>query len=138
MELGSIGYLQTLPDKDGDGDNRQEGAVEYVALSLSLSRLSYIIGITAIQDQAEKGPCPCNWILQRPHQRDRLAEWPSRIQAAAFTRIALTTLPTSTPYVKTFEVDLENLRPGVSQDLTVLEEVWRLLTDDSVQTRHPG
>jgi hypothetical protein len=32
-------------------------------------------------------------------------------------------LPTFTPYEKTFEVDPENLRPGVTQDLTVVEEV---------------
>ena len=49
-----------------------------------------------------------------------------------------TQLPTSTPYVKTFEVDPENLRPGVTQDLTVVEKVWRLRTDDSAQTPDPS
>jgi len=46
-------------------------------------------------------------------------------------------LPTFTPHVKTFEVDPENLRPGVTQDLTVVEEVWRLRTDDTAQTPDP-
>jgi hypothetical protein len=36
--------------------------------------------------------------------------------------------------MKTFEVDPENLQPGVTQDLTVVEQVWRLRTDDTVQT----
>ena len=49
--------------------------------------------------------------------------------------------------MKTFEVDPENLRPGVTQDLTVVEDVWRLRTDDGAQIpdptllsahRHPG
>jgi hypothetical protein len=40
--------------------------------------------------------------------------------------------------VKTFEVDPENLRPGVTQDLTVVEEVWRLRTDESAQTPDPS
>lgn len=46
--------------------------------------------------------------------------------------------PTTTPYVKTFEVDPENLRPGVTQDLTFVEEVWRLRTDESAQTLDPS
>ena len=49
-----------------------------------------------------------------------------------------TQLPTFTPYVKTFEVDPENLRPGVTQDLTVVEKVWRLRTDDTAQTPDPS
>jgi hypothetical protein len=40
--------------------------------------------------------------------------------------------------VKTFEVDPENLRPGVTQDLTVVEEVWRLRTDDNAQAPDPS
>lgn len=37
--------------------------------------------------------------------------------------------------MKTFEVDPENLRPGVTQDLSVVEGVWRLRAD--VSTRGP-
>jgi hypothetical protein len=40
--------------------------------------------------------------------------------------------------VKTFEVDPENLRPGVTQDLTVVEEVWRLRADYIPQTPDPS
>lgn len=40
--------------------------------------------------------------------------------------------------MKTFEVDPENLRPGVTQDLTVVEEVWRLRTDDNAQSPDPN
>jgi hypothetical protein len=40
--------------------------------------------------------------------------------------------------VKTFEVDPENLRPGVTQDLTVVEQVWRLRTDECAQTPDPS
>jgi hypothetical protein len=40
--------------------------------------------------------------------------------------------------VKTFEVDPENLRPSVTQDLTVVEEVWRLRTDDNTQMPDPS
>ncbi|KAI0300646.1 hypothetical protein B0F90DRAFT_1936770 [Multifurca ochricompacta] len=47
-------------------------------------------------------------------------------------------LPTFTPYVKTFEVDPENLRPGVTQDLTVVESAWRLRADDSARPQDPG
>ncbi|KAH9987965.1 hypothetical protein BJV77DRAFT_1136506 [Russula vinacea] len=47
-------------------------------------------------------------------------------------------LPTITPYVKTFEVDPENLRPGVRQDLTVVEDLWRLRTDGSAQAPDPS
>ncbi|KAI0248527.1 hypothetical protein BJV78DRAFT_1235181 [Lactifluus subvellereus] len=47
-------------------------------------------------------------------------------------------LPPFTPYVKTFEVDPENLRPGVTHDLTVVEDVWRLRADDDAQYPDPG
>ena len=40
--------------------------------------------------------------------------------------------------MKTFEVDPENLRPGVTQDLTVVEQVWRLRTDDSAHSPDPS
>ena len=40
--------------------------------------------------------------------------------------------------MKTFEVDPENLRPTVTQDLTVVEEVWRLRTDDNAQMPDPS
>lgn len=40
--------------------------------------------------------------------------------------------------MKTFEVDPENLRPGVTQDLTVVEDVWRLRTDGSGQAPDPS
>lgn len=46
--------------------------------------------------------------------------------------------PLFTPYVKTFEVDPENLRPGVTQDLSVVEDVWRLRADDDAQPPDPG
>jgi hypothetical protein len=46
-------------------------------------------------------------------------------------------LPVFTPYVKTFEVDPENLRPGVTQDLAVVEDVW-LRADDNTQGHDPG
>jgi hypothetical protein len=48
------------------------------------------------------------------------------------------TLPPFTPYVKTFEVDPENLRPGVTQDLTVVEDVWRPRADNNAQGPDPG
>ncbi|KAF8495921.1 hypothetical protein F5888DRAFT_1840286 [Russula emetica] len=48
-------------------------------------------------------------------------------------------LRTFTPYyVKTFKIDPENLRPGITQGLTVVEEVWRLRTDDTAQTPDPS
>lgn len=40
--------------------------------------------------------------------------------------------------MKTFEVDPENLRPGVRQDLTVVEDLWRLRTDGSAQAPDPS
>ena len=40
--------------------------------------------------------------------------------------------------MKTFEVDPENLRPGVTQDLTVVENLWRLRTDDHTQAPDPS
>jgi hypothetical protein len=40
--------------------------------------------------------------------------------------------------VKTFEVDPENLRPGVTQDLTVVEDVWRLRADGNAQAPDPS
>ena len=40
--------------------------------------------------------------------------------------------------MKTFEVDPENLRPGVTQDLSVVEDVWRLRTDDSTHAPDPS
>jgi len=40
--------------------------------------------------------------------------------------------------VKTFEVDPENLRPGVTQDLTAVEDVWRLRADNISQTPDPS
>ncbi|KAI9439284.1 hypothetical protein H4582DRAFT_1948160 [Lactarius indigo] len=46
--------------------------------------------------------------------------------------------PPFTPYVKTFEVDPENLRPGVTQDLSVVEQVWRLRADDDARPPDPG
>jgi hypothetical protein len=70
MALGSIEHLQHYFTKTGLITKK-----EYVTLSLSLPSRSHIIGITAIQDQAEKEPCSCKWILQRhPHQRDPLVK----------------------------------------------------------------
>jgi hypothetical protein len=46
--------------------------------------------------------------------------------------------PAFIPYVKTFEVDPENLRPGVIHDLTVVEDVWRLRAGDNAQSPDPG
>ncbi|KAH9051603.1 hypothetical protein EDB83DRAFT_2542998 [Lactarius deliciosus] len=46
--------------------------------------------------------------------------------------------PPFTPYVKTFEIDPENLRPGVTQDLSVVEQVWRLHADDDARPPRPG
>ncbi|KAH9164870.1 hypothetical protein EDB89DRAFT_2233714 [Lactarius sanguifluus] len=46
--------------------------------------------------------------------------------------------PPFTPYVKTFEIDPENLRPGVTQDLSVVEQVWRLRADDDARPPDPG
>ncbi len=40
--------------------------------------------------------------------------------------------------MKTFEVDPENLRPGVTQDLTAVEDVWRLRADNISQTPDPS
>ncbi|KAF8260485.1 hypothetical protein EI94DRAFT_1811598 [Lactarius quietus] len=45
--------------------------------------------------------------------------------------------PPFAPYVKTFEVDPENLRPGVTQDLSIVERVWRLRADDDTQLPDP-
>ncbi|KAI9461406.1 hypothetical protein F5148DRAFT_1215302 [Russula earlei] len=45
---------------------------------------------------------------------------------------------TFTPYVKTFEVDPENLRPGVTHDLSVVEDVWRFNANDSVRAPDPS
>jgi hypothetical protein len=47
-------------------------------------------------------------------------------------------LSSFTPYVKTFEVDPENLQPGVTQDLSVVEDVWRLRADDSARAPNPS
>ena len=47
-------------------------------------------------------------------------------------------LPSITPHVKTFEVDPENLRPGVTQDLSVVEDVWRLSADDNAKAPDPS
>jgi hypothetical protein len=47
-------------------------------------------------------------------------------------------LSSFTPYVKTFEVDPENLQPGVTQDLSVVEDVWRLRTYDNEQAPDPS
>jgi len=47
-------------------------------------------------------------------------------------------LPSITPYVKTFEVDPENLRPGVTQDLSVVEDLWRLRADDNAKAPDPS
>jgi len=47
-------------------------------------------------------------------------------------------LPSITPYVKTFEVDPENLRPGVTQDLSVVEDVWKLRADDNAKAPDPS
>ena len=47
-------------------------------------------------------------------------------------------LPPITPYVKTFEVDPENLRPGVTQDLSVVEDVWRLRPGDDAKAPDPS
>jgi len=47
-------------------------------------------------------------------------------------------LPSITPYVKPFEVDPENLRPGVTQDLSVVKDLWRLRADDSAKALDPS
>jgi len=47
-------------------------------------------------------------------------------------------LPSITPYVKPFEVDPENLRPGVTQDLSVVEDLWRLRADDNAKAPDPS
>ncbi|KAI0052227.1 hypothetical protein FA95DRAFT_1533516 [Auriscalpium vulgare] len=44
--------------------------------------------------------------------------------------------PAFPPYVKTFETDPENLRPGVIQDLSAVEQVWTL--DRSDHQQDPG
>ncbi|KAI0065172.1 hypothetical protein BV25DRAFT_1822288 [Artomyces pyxidatus] len=41
--------------------------------------------------------------------------------------------PAFPPYVKTFEVDPENLRPGVIEDLSAVELVWKLPSAESQQ-----
>jgi hypothetical protein len=40
--------------------------------------------------------------------------------------------------VKTFEGDPENLRPGITQDLSAVEDVWRLRADDNAQAPDPS
>jgi len=47
-------------------------------------------------------------------------------------------LPSITPYVKTFEVDPENLRPGVTQDVSVVEDLWKLRVDDNAKAPDPS
>jgi len=70
MALGSIEHLQHYFTKTGLITKK-----EYVSLSLSLSLLYHIIGITAIQVEAEKGSCFCKRLLQyHPHQSDPLVE----------------------------------------------------------------
>ncbi|KAI0290203.1 hypothetical protein BC826DRAFT_1092574 [Russula brevipes] len=47
-------------------------------------------------------------------------------------------LPAFPPYVKTFEGDPENLRPGITHDLSAVEDVWRLRADDNAQAPDPS
>ncbi|KAI0314573.1 hypothetical protein OF83DRAFT_1165174 [Amylostereum chailletii] len=53
---------------------------------------------------------------------------------------ALPAMPqASMPYVRTFEVDPENLRPGVIDDLAVVERMWSLQSPDvQAPTPEPG
>ena len=47
-------------------------------------------------------------------------------------------LPSITPYDKTFEVNPENPRLGVTQDLSIAEDVWRLSTDNNAKAPDPS
>jgi hypothetical protein len=89
--------------------------------------------------RAAKGSRPCNRKPQCPHQSEAITQWPSlNSNSLHHPHFPRHLSPRFTPYVKTFEVDPENLRPGVTQDLSVVEEVWRLRADDDMQLPDPG
>jgi hypothetical protein len=59
------------------------------------------------------------------------------IPRRAVVRPSANGLPPSPDYLRRPEVYPENLRRGITQDLTVVEDVWRFRTDGSTQSLDP-
>ncbi|KAH9933987.1 uncharacterized protein BXZ73DRAFT_89656 [Epithele typhae] len=108
MALGSIEYLQHYFTKTGI-------AAESDPLKKAGRELRPAIGGAAITGRPKRSPSftlpPSPAIPQSIH-------------------------PTFPPYVKTFETDPENLRPGVVFDLSIVATGWQLDAADPLKTPH--
>ncbi|KAF9788011.1 hypothetical protein BJ322DRAFT_1002048 [Thelephora terrestris] len=112
MTLGSIEHLQHYFTKTGLAANKDSLSTAtkglVPALGHGVTQLSMLSG-----DEVPHLKLPPSPVIPQPTQ------------------------PAFPPYVKTFEVDPENLRPGLIDDLESVIQIWRLNDDSGIAPSSP-